>query len=166
MLVRTWIRAIRRLWERAIHEHSSPAEIGWSIGIGGLVASTPLVGLHMWLAMGLATLFHKNRVWAFVGSRLSSSPILACIVFAEIEIAHRIRTGAYAPLSLEGAVAHGRELLLDWILGTILVAPIVGAVVGLVAWRLATRWANRAALAESRRPSLECPPSGPPSPIA
>ena len=166
LLVRSWFRALRRLWERAINEHSSPSEIGWSVGIGALAASTPFIGLHMWLAMGLATVLRKNRLWAFLGSRLSSSPTLACIVFVEIECAHRLRTGLYAPLSISDSVAHGRELLGDWLLGTALVAPIVGAAAGLVAWTLAARWATRAARVEARRPSLECPPSGPPSPIA
>jgi hypothetical protein len=115
--------------------------------------------------MGLATLFRKNRLWAFVGSRFSSSPTLACIVFAEIEVAHRLRTGAWAPLSVGSTLAHGRELLLDWLLGTAIVAPVVGVLTGLIAWRLAARWATRAARAEGRRLSLQCPPSIPPSPI-
>jgi hypothetical protein len=170
LLVRSWFRALRNLWERAVNEHSSPSEIGWSVGIGALAACTPFIGLHMWIATGLATLCRKNRLWAFLGSRLSSSPTLAFIVFAEVELAHRLRTGLYAPLSLGSAVAHARELLGDWLLGTAIVAPIVGAVVGFIAWRLAVRWAKgavmRAGRAEAHQRSLECPPSGPPTPIA
>ncbi|MGA2449861.1 MAG: DUF2062 domain-containing protein [Polyangiaceae bacterium] len=163
--MRAWFRALRDLWQRAIQEHSSPSEVGWSIGIGVFAASTPFIGLHMWIAMGLATLLRTNRLWAFVGSRFSSSPTLAFIVFAEIELAHRLRKGVWAPLSVGGALAHGRELLADWLLGAAIIAPLVGVLAGLAAWRIAARWATRAARAESRRPSLECPPSIPPSPI-
>jgi uncharacterized protein (DUF2062 family) len=155
--MRVPLRTLRVLWERAKNEHSTPSEIGWSVAFGALAGCTPLIGLHMWIAMGLATLFRKNRLWAFLGSRLSTSPVLACIVFFEIEIAHRIRTGVYASMTIDSAISHGPELLRDWIGGTMIVAPIVAAAAGLIAWRIALRSAIRVARVEARRGSSGCP---------
>jgi uncharacterized protein (DUF2062 family) len=125
------------LWERARREHSSPRELGLSIGVGVFAGCTPLYGAHMWVALGLATVLRLNRLWAFVGSRVSFTPVFAWIAFCEIESAHRLRTGEWAPLSPREALSHGRELLADWMLGTLLVGVALGSTVGLIAYGLA-----------------------------
>jgi uncharacterized protein (DUF2062 family) len=156
------------LWERAKHEHSSPRELGWSVGVGAFVACTPLLGLHLWLALGLATLLRLNRLWTLIASRLSSTPVLLVTAFCEIETAHRLRTGRWVPLAPHEALRHGRELLVDWILGTVLVGGLVATCAGFLAYALAR--AHRDAMARTREPRLrpfsESPPSKPrlPSP--
>lgn len=67
----------RELWERAKREHSTPREVGWSVGVGLFCGCTPFLGLHMWIALGLASPFRLNRLWAFLGSRVSSNVIFA-----------------------------------------------------------------------------------------
>jgi uncharacterized protein (DUF2062 family) len=154
------------LWQRALNERSSPSEIGWSIGIGVLAGCTPLVGLHMWMALALATLLRKNRLWAFVGSRVSSSVFLAFIAFAEIELAHRVRVGGWAQLAPREALAHGRELLVDWFLGSALVGPVLACVLGGAAYLAVRRWPRLTLRRPNGAPppSSESPPSGRPAP--
>ena len=77
-----WLDLARDLWERARREHSSPREIGLAVGVGAFVACTPLIGFHLWLALGFATLLKLNRLWAMIGSRLSTTPILLVTTFA------------------------------------------------------------------------------------
>jgi uncharacterized protein (DUF2062 family) len=160
------VRRAADLWRRAVNERSSPGEIGWSIGIGVLAGCTPLIGLHMWIALALATLLRKNRLWAFVGSRIPSSVFLAFIVFAEIEVAHRVRVGAWAPLTPYEALSHGRELLLDWFLGSALVGPALACVLGSAAYAAARRWPRLTLRrpSEAPPPSSGSPPSGRPAP--
>jgi uncharacterized protein (DUF2062 family) len=168
--VRAWLSRMTRragdLWRRAVNERSSPGEIGWSIGIGVLAGCTPLIGLHMWIALGLATLLRKNRLWAFVGSRVSSNVLLAFITFAEIELAHRLRAGVWAPLAPRQALAHGRELLLDWFLGSALVGPALACVLGVAAYAAVRRWPRLTLRTSSGAPpqSSGSPPSGRPAP--
>jgi len=133
---------IRKVWRRALDEHSTPYEIGWSVGLGALAAFTPFIGLHLWIALALATLFRKNRVWAVLASRLSSTPVLLSTAFVEIELAHRLRTGHYVALSLADIVARRSELFGDWLLGTCLVAPLLAFVAGTFAYRVARRWSR------------------------
>jgi len=177
---RPWLRrlyaATLDLWERAKREHSSPRELAWSVGVGVFSGCTPFYGAHLWIALGLATLFRLNRLWAFVGSRVSVTPVFAWIAFCEIEGAHRLRTGAWTPLSPRDALGHGRELLGDWMLGTLLIGCALGAAVGVVAYVLARRAPERQlqpaiALSDSpptpdapRPRSSGSPPSAPPDP--
>jgi uncharacterized protein (DUF2062 family) len=168
--VRSWLSRMARragaLWQRALSERSSPGEIGWSIGIGVLAGCTPLIGLHMWIALALATLLRKNRLWAFVGSRVSSNVLLVFIVFAEIELAHRVRVGAWAPLAPHDALARSKELLLDWFLGSALVGPALACVLGGAAYAAVRRWPRLTQRTRSEAPprSSGSPPSGRPAP--
>ena len=136
----SWLsRATLSLWEQAKREHSSPREIGCSVGLGVFSGCTPAFGFHMWVAIALASLLRLNRLWAFVGSRISFTPVYAWIVFCEIEGAHRLRTGSWMALSPSEAAAHAWDVLTDWLLGTVLVGGVLGAALGTLAYVLALR---------------------------
>jgi uncharacterized protein (DUF2062 family) len=130
--LRAWLARLtgpnlRTAWERARSERSSPAEIALAVGVGVFSACTPFLGLHMWIAVGLATLFRLNRLWAFLASRCTFMPVFAGVAFAEMEVAHRLRTGAWIALLPADALAHGPELLWDWALGTVVVGGALAA---------------------------------------
>jgi uncharacterized protein (DUF2062 family) len=144
--LRRWLETLVGLWERAKNERSTPYELGWAIGVGVFAGCTPFFGFHMWVALALATLLRLNRLWAFVGSRVSFTPLFAFITFCEIESAHLLRTGTWAPLTPHDALDHGKELLADWFLGTILVGVMLGAALGLAASLAARRWGERRSL--------------------
>lgn len=170
LLRRLW-SGTKRLWERARREHSTPREVGWSVGLGVFSGCTPFLGFHMWIALGLATLFRLNRLWAFLGSRVSTSGLYVPIVLAEIQGAHRLRTGAWAPLSLQTVWACRWEYAKDWLMGAAAMGIVLGAVLGLLAYRTARQWAASARGQASARspaaplpPSSGCPPSAPPAP--
>jgi uncharacterized protein (DUF2062 family) len=157
--------AVLSLWERARRERSSPRELACSVAVGAFVACTPLLGLHFWLALGLATLLRLNRLWTVLASRLSSTPVLLVTTFCEIETAHRLRTGRWVPLAVKAAMNHRKELLFDWVVGTVLVGGLVAVSTGLLTYAIARRRRDirnrRAGLPE---PSSEFPRSEPPRP--
>jgi uncharacterized protein (DUF2062 family) len=141
------------LWALAKSERATPREIGWAVAIGAFAGCTPAMGFHGPLAVALATFFKKNRLFAWLGSRLSNVFILPFIVFAEVQIAHRLRTGAWAELDRKHVIKEAPSLFLDWCLGTIPVGLFLAAVLGLCA----AAWARRR---EALRPE---PASDPPS---
>lgn len=152
---------MRDLWERAKREPATPPQVGLSVGLGVFAACTPFIGLHMWISLGLATVFRLNRVWAFVGSRMSMSPILMLTTFSEIQVAHHLRTGAWVAMTWRHAFDHGRELMFDWLAGTVLVGGPIAIALGLVAYALARRWHHQVSqrtLDAPPRPSSESPP--------
>lgn len=146
---RLWEK-IKALWKLARSERASPREIGWAVAIGAFAGCTPAMGAHGWLAIGLATLFKKNRLFAWLGSRISNMIILPFIAIAEVQVAHRLRTGEWAVLERATVLEKAPSLLLDWCLGTIPVGIAIGAFFGLLAWGIA-------ALRDRRR-AREAPP--------
>lgn len=128
--------------------------MGWSVAVGVFCGCTPFLGLHMWLALGLATVFRLNRLWAFLGSRVSISLVMPWLAFSEVEVAHRLRTGAWMPLAPSEVVGQGRHLLGDWLLGALLVGSALAAVLGLLAYAIARRWRLT-----PRTPAAAPPPS-------
>ena len=170
LLTRLW-KQTRDLWERARKEHSTPREVGWSVGIGVFCGCTPLLGLHMWLALLLASVLRLNRLWAFLGSRVSTNVLFVWIAFGEIEVAHHLRAGTWASLAPSGVLAQGKELLADWVLGTILVGGPLALIVGLLAYASARRWqAQRDVTSRTpvapRPPTSGSRPSTPPAPTS
>jgi uncharacterized protein (DUF2062 family) len=141
-LRRFWKRA-RDLWERAKNERASPGQIAWAVGIGVFSGCTPAMGVHGWVAVALATIFRLNRLWAFIGSRISSFLVLPWIILAEIQLAHRLRTGHFLTITKDDALKQAGELLLDWCLGTIPVGGALALFFGLLAYVVARARASR-----------------------
>ena len=136
MFRRLWAK-LKRLWQLAKSERASPREIGWAVAIGAFAGCTPAVGVHGPLAMGLATLARKNRLFAWLGSRISNMVFLPFIALAEVQLSHRVRTGAFVDLARGDILAQAPHLLLDWCLGCFPVGAVVGIVMGLGAYAFA-----------------------------
>jgi uncharacterized protein (DUF2062 family) len=133
---RLWEK-IKTLWKLAKSERASPREIGWAVAIGGFAGCTPAIGVHGPLALGLATVLKKNRLFAWLGSRISNMVFLPFIALAEVQISHRIRAGTWLQLDRDNVLDQGGTLLLDWCLGTIPVGAFIGLLMGLVSWGVA-----------------------------
>jgi uncharacterized protein (DUF2062 family) len=135
---RLWEK-IKQLWRLAKSERASPREIGWAVAIGAFIGCTPAVGVRPWIAIGVATLLRKNRLFAYLGSHTSNVVFMPFIALAEVQISHRVRTGTWVDIDREHIAAQAPTLLLDWCLGTIPVGLTIGLVLGLLAFVLARR---------------------------
>jgi uncharacterized protein (DUF2062 family) len=154
---RLW-QKLKLLWLLAKSERATPRQIAWAVAIGAFAGCTPAVGVHGPLAMGLATLARKNRLFAWLGSRISNIVFLPFIALAEVQLSHRVRTGAFVDLTRENILAQAPHLLLDWCLGTLPVGGTMGVVMGLAAFVVAHRRdarRARAAAALSPPPAVE-----------
>lgn len=133
----------RELLRRLLQERASPKEVGQAVAIGVLMGTSPAIGLHGWLAIGLATVLRRNRLFAFVGSRVSFFLIMPWIVLAEIEVAHWLRTRTFAPIDHEHILAEAGAYLLDWCLGWVVIGPVSSVVLGLATVPLWAWWSTR-----------------------
>jgi uncharacterized protein (DUF2062 family) len=156
--LRRALTELRRLWDRARSERASPPQVGLAVAVGVFAGVTPAVGFHGWIAVGLATVLRLNRLFAFLGSRISNFVLLPWIVLAEIEIAHRWRTGAFLPMAPHDALAQGPQLLVDWALGTLPIGAALATTLGVLAYLVARRRATPRTLAPHPPRSSECPP--------
>lgn len=138
MFRRLWEK-LKLLWKLARTERATPPEIGWAVFWGVLAGCTPALGFHGPLALAVATVVRKNRLWAWIGSRISNVITLPFIAVAQIQVAHWLRTRTFVAIGPHDALARAPELLLDWCLGIAPVGGALGAVLGLVAYA----WAKR-----------------------
>lgn len=135
------------IWQRAKSERAEPKEIGWAIAIGVFVGCSPSIPFHTAVALAAATLFKKNRLFTWIGSRLCNALTLPFIAIAEIQVAHRVRTGDWMSIDREHVLDQIPALLLDWCLGLIPVGGGLALVFGLAAWQVALRRDRRRAAA-------------------
>ncbi len=138
MFRRLWEK-ILRIWQLAKSERAAPGEIGWAVAIGAFIGCTPAVGLRPWIAVGVATLVKKNRLFTYVGSHTSNIIFTPFITLAEIQLAHRVRTGAWLDIDRKHIVDEAPALLLDWCLGAGPVGLVVALVLGFAAYGIAHR---------------------------
>ncbi len=136
-LRRVWART-RDIWRRARNERASPREIGFAVGIGVFAGCTPALGFHGPAALALATLLRLNRLWAWLGSRVANVVTLPFIVYAEVQVSHHLRTGAWMTLDREHVLEQWRSLLLDWMIGLLPVGGGLGLALGLLAFLVST----------------------------
>jgi len=160
---RIW-EAIKRLWKAAKSERASPRDIGWAVAIGAFIGCTPAVGLRPWIALGVATLLKKNRLFCYLGSHTSNIFFMPFITLAEVQLSHRLRTGGWATIDRKHITEQAPTLLLDWCLGTIPVGLGVALALGLVGYGFALRRdARRARLAAVATPAPTPNEAPPPS---
>lgn len=152
---------IKTLWTLAKNERASPKELAWAIAIGVFAGCTPAVGVHGWVALGLATLLRKNRLFCWIGSRISSVLILPWIVLAEVEVSHWLRTGSFVELHASDALDKAPTLILDWILGSIPVGLTLAALLGVLSF-YAFRFRDRRRAAREARETVTPSPAGSP----
>ncbi len=152
MLRRLW-QKVKLLWKLAKSERASPREIGWAVAIGAFAGCTPAIGFHGPLAMGMATLARKNRLFAWLGSRISNMVFLPFIALAEVQISYRVRTGAWLVIDREHVIDQAPKLLLDWCIGMFPVGGAIAAVMGVIAYGFAHRRDKRRARAEAAKAS-------------
>lgn len=135
-----WSRVVERarsIWTLLWAEHTTPREIAIAVSMGVFVGCTPAFGLHGWIALGLATLFRLNRIWSWMGSRISNVLIYPWIVIGEIELGHYLRFGDPIHLSEKEVLEQSKKLIVDWIIGSIPVAIVSALVFGAIAFGLA-----------------------------
>lgn len=139
------LERLRTLWKLALSERATPRELAQAVFMGVFVGCTPAIGFHGGIAVALATVFRLSRLWALIASRISNFLCLPWIVLAEVQVAHRARTGEWAPLDVRTAVDHAGELLVDWCIGTIPVGAALASIFGALAYALAKRRDRRRA---------------------
>jgi len=143
---RLWEK-LKQLWRLAKSERATPREIGWAVAIGAFVGCSPAFGLRPWLALGIATLLKKNRLFCWLGSHTSFWLWAPFVVLAEVQLGHRVRTGTFVLLDRTNVVDQAPHLLLDWCIGWVPVGGLIAVVMGLGAHGFARRRDTRKRLA-------------------
>ena len=80
----------RVAWRSLAGADTSDRNLALAFALGALVAPSPVLGLHTWMAIGLAFLCRVNRLAAFAGSNLANPLTMAPLVWLDLEIGARL----------------------------------------------------------------------------
>ena len=133
---RMMIRHPRAFMTMVLKERAEPGELGRAAAVGVFIATLPLYGLHTVLILFAATHLKLNRMLAVNVQHLCSPPFvpLACI-----DLGFRLRTGSWIGLEELRHLADAdlKLYLLDWLIGSLFLAPALAVLVGGVAFAIA-----------------------------
>jgi uncharacterized protein len=128
-------------------DHSTH-NLSLAMALGALIAPTPIVGLHTWMALSLAFLFRVNRLSAFVGSNLSNPVSLIPLTILDIKVGLWM-VGKENPawLSANHSAKELFELLgevyLEAWLGSIPVGFVAGVIAYIVTYFTIKQWRDK-----------------------
>jgi len=127
----------RRFLAMLLQENSSPTELGVAAGVGILLATLPLIACHTIAILYVSTRLNLNRLLAVNVQHFCAPPLvpLACIA-----LGFYLRNGHW--LGVEELKTFGSDLhqhLLNWLVGSLVLAPVLAILAGLVAFTVAAR---------------------------
>lgn len=73
-------------WARLLHEPGRPGRTATAFGLGAAVGATPVLGVHTWLAAGIAALLRLPPGSSVLGSNLSNPLTILPITILEIRV--------------------------------------------------------------------------------
>jgi len=132
---RQW--SIPKAWNHLVRDRAAPVEIAAAVGIGVIVGTSPLYGLHTVIVLYLAIRWHLNPVAALLGSNVSFPPLVALIGFLCIFVGSLVAHQAPPDVSPEainpllGGLGH---LLWLWLIGWPFVAATLSVIIGLITY--------------------------------
>ncbi len=133
---RTLIRHPRKFLAMLLKENSSPTELAVAAGVGILLATLPLIACHTIAILYVTTKLNLNRLLAVNIQHLCAPPLvpLACI-----ELGFFLRHGSWIGRDeLSTFAGNLHQYLLNWLLGSLVLAPALAVIVGLGVFYIAT----------------------------
>lgn len=150
------VSRVRAFIKRAFAEQATPPKVGFAIALGVLVGTSPLVGFHSFVAIGLASVTRLNRMLTFLGTNISFGPLLGLFITGELVLGSRLLGRPAPSLSLEHAAQEATSAVGSWWLGWAVIGPATALLAGLAGF-----WMARAKLRREQAAGvlIEAPPS-------
>lgn len=135
-LLRHPVRNLKRL----LSENATPAGLAAAAAVSSLLAVLPLIGFHMVVIYYACSRLHLNRVMALAIQNLYMAPFTP---FLCIQIGFYMRHGRWwTEFNKEMLLYNFHHRLLEWLLGSLILAPIYAVIAGTVTY-LAARQLQR-----------------------
>ena len=124
-----------RSLQRLLVENASPKKIAIAVGLGVMLGTLPLFFVHTVVIIMAASFFGLNKPTAVMASQLCMPPLVPALC---IEVGHRLRHGTFlTELSLRTVGYEAWDRILEWVLGSVVLAPFLAMTVGFVAYLMA-----------------------------
>lgn len=150
----SWLRhridRVRYLWRRALEENDDPHNFAFAVAIGTTISASPVppvLGMRSFSTIGLAWLFKKSKLTAWLSSHSFVGPMWIFAAVVEVQLGSFLLRrpapvwGATTNEKLEAA----RHAVLAWWIGGVLFAPFCGLCAYLIARPIHARYLARRA---------------------
>lgn len=125
-------------------EHASPGELAMSAAVGIFLAVLPLLFVHTIVIVYFCVRLRLNKVLAVNVQHICMPPFVPVLC---IELGHYIRHGYWlTEASMETVFAQFSHRLIEWGLGSLIIAPIGAVLAGTFVFLLANLIQNRIAV--------------------
>ncbi len=125
-----------RLLKQLLRENATPEGLAISAAVGIFLATLPLLFVHTTVIIYVAVRLHLNKVMAINIQHLCLPPVVPVLC---IEIGHYMLHGYWlTDISFETIFSQFSYRLLEWLLGSLILAPIGAVWVGLIVFFTAT----------------------------
>ncbi|VGO12052.1 Polyprenol monophosphomannose synthase [Pontiella desulfatans] len=118
-----------------LKENSTPVELGVAAGVGILLATLPLIACHTIAILYVSTKLNLNRLLALNIQHLCAPPLvpMACIA-----LGFYMRNGHWLGMEeLKTFASNLHQHLLNWLVGSLVLAPVLAIVGGLIVFFIA-----------------------------
>ncbi len=120
-----------------LKEHASPGELAMSAAVGIFFAILPLLFVHTIVILYFCVRFHLNKVLAVNVQHICMPPFVPALC---IELGFYLKHGYWlTEASTEIIFQQFSDRLMEWLLGSLIIAPVGAALAGAIVFFLANR---------------------------
>ncbi|MFH1260150.1 MAG: DUF2062 domain-containing protein [Elusimicrobiota bacterium] len=114
--------------KKLLIEHSTPSGLAASAFVGIFLAVLPIFGLHSAAILYVTTKLHLNKIMALAIQNICIPPFVPMIC---VEIGYYLRFGRWLTvISWETFGPQLPQRIMEWFLGSLIVAPVLSFIVG------------------------------------
>jgi uncharacterized protein (DUF2062 family) len=118
-------------------ENVKPRQLATAAALGIFLGVLPLIFCHTIIILFTASFFRLNKVVAVGASQLCTPPLVPALC---IEVGHFIRYGRFlTEISLETLGYQALDRLLEWLIGSLFLAPFLAVFIGITIYITAKR---------------------------
>jgi len=130
-------------------ENSTPAGLAMSAAVGIFLAVLPLLFVHTIVIIYVATRLHLNKIVAVNVQHLCMPPFVPALC---IEVGYYMRYGRWlTDISFTTVFSQFSDRLIEWFLGSLIIAPAGAVLMGVVIFIPATLIKKRSTAKDSRK---------------
>ncbi|MDO9464144.1 MAG: DUF2062 domain-containing protein [bacterium] len=130
-----------KLLKMLLKENASSSGLAVSAGVGIFLAVLPLISIHTLVIIYVTARLHLNKAMAITIQNLCIPPFVPAVC---IELGYYMRHGRWLTnVSMDVIFKQFPDRLLEWLLGSLIVAPVLAIVIGISVFFTAKTLQNR-----------------------
>jgi uncharacterized protein (DUF2062 family) len=127
-----------------LKENATPAGLAAAAAVGIFLAVLPLLFVHTIVILYVATRLNLNKIVAVNVQHICAPPFVPALC---IEVGYYMRHGNWLTnLTFETVFSQFSDRLIEWLLGSLIIAPVGAVMIGVITFFSATLIRNRFAV--------------------